>query len=121
MENYMALSHLCLPEDKLRLIYKIRKIIADNIECDAYLFGSYAKRMYKATSDIDIVCVVDDSYTLVECRRIKNMIEDSLYELDIFVEVDMKFYRESDFKLAMSTPLTFLDSIKQDLKELKLC
>ena len=73
-------------------------------EGDVYLFGSYAKRKIKASSDIDLLVLLEEELDKATIRKLKWKIEEAIEEaLQFQYEVDLKIYTKTHFERCKET------------------
>lgn len=82
-----------------------------------YLFGSIAKGNYNKNSDIDLLVLIEDDKSLKELREIRHFIEDSIDELNLNHNVDIKLYNKERYFNLASYP-SFEGGIMNDLIDL---
>lgn len=76
----------------------VNYILSTIPQCSVYLFGSYAKRKIKPTSDIDLLVLLDEPYSLKALRDLRIKIGNDYEELiDFAYEVDIKIYNKQHF------------------------
>ncbi len=82
--------------ERIKQTYNLIKEELPNSE--VYLFGSYAKRKIKATSDLDMLVLVDNGRDKKELKHLKWGIEEKLEMMNAFeYEVDLKVYTREHF------------------------
>ena len=81
-------------------IKKAYTLIKEQIpEGDIYLFGSYAKRKIKPTSDIDFLVLFKTPHDKNTLRQIKWKVEELIEEtLGYEYEIDLKLYTHEHFE-----------------------
>lgn len=93
MEKLDLAQHLI---NRVRQAYQVVKRQIPNGE--VYLFGSYAKRKVKPTSDLDLLVLLEDNLDKKIIRNLKWEIEEKIEETLAFeVEIDLKIYSRSHF------------------------
>lgn len=92
-------QELNLPERYKNRVKDIVKYLQEHIDHgEAYLFGSYAKRRIKETSDIDVLVLVDTSMNLEEMRVLRIYLNNTYEEeIEYTYEVDIKVYPRQYF------------------------
>ncbi|MBP3886692.1 MAG: nucleotidyltransferase domain-containing protein [Cellulosilyticum sp.] len=67
-------------------------------QCAVYLFGSYAKRKIKPSSDIDLLVLIDQALSLRDIRDLRIRLGNDYEEqIDFRYEVDFKIYNKERF------------------------
>ncbi len=83
--------------DRLEKIYTIIKEIVQDV--DIYVFGGYAKRKIKQSSDIDILVILNTEIEKNKIKQLKWCIEEKIEDLINFeYEVDLKVYSREHFE-----------------------
>ncbi|MGH4050366.1 MAG: nucleotidyltransferase domain-containing protein [Clostridium sp.] len=99
----------------LRLeIVKVKNAILTNLHgSKIFLFGSIAKGCYSKYSDIDLLVLIDSYKSKRELRQVRHEIEDSIEDLNISKEVDIKLYTTARYNEICIEP-SFEKSILED-------
>lgn len=101
-------------------IIAARDIIQKHLlNSEIYIFGSIAKGKYSKHSDIDILILIKEELSTKDLRKIKHFIEDSIEEIRIKREVDVKIYCKSRFLLLTDIP-SFEREIMKDLIDIRM-
>ena len=90
---------LRIREDLQKRVEEVVDYIMDEIpRCSVYLFGSYAKRKIKPSSDIDLLVLIDEALSLKAIRDLRIKIGNDYEEkIDFAYEVDIKIYNKEHF------------------------
>ncbi|GEQ20490.1 MAG: uncharacterized protein PWP67_330 [Clostridium butyricum] len=106
-------------DEKLRLeIGMLKNFISEILkESKIYLFGSIAKGNYNKNSDIDLLVLIEDDKSLKELREMRHFVEDSIEELNLNHNVDIKLYSKERYFSLASYP-SFEGGIMKDLIDL---
>ncbi|KHD16350.1 nucleotidyltransferase domain-containing protein [Clostridium butyricum] len=106
-------------DEKLRLeIGMLNNFISEILkESKIYLFGSIAKGNYNKNSDIDLLVLIEDDKSLKELREMRHFVEDSVEELNLNHNVDIKLYSKERYFSLASDP-SFEGGIMKDLIDL---
>lgn len=83
----------------------VEYVLANVPACTVYLFGSFAKRKIKPTSDIDLLVLVDQPLSLKEIRDLRIQLNNDYEEKIHFeYEVDIKVYYKLHFEEKLQKP-----------------
>ena len=88
------------------------------INSDILLFGSIAKGKYKNYSDIDILILINDDISISELRKLRHELEDSIDELKLNRDVDIKLYNKLRY-IELTKDVSFEQAIVNDLISLR--
>lgn len=96
---------LNLSQYYMERVEKVYHLIKTHIpEGDLYLFGSYAKRSIKPTSDIDILVLLNEELDKSTIRKLKWQLEELIEEAIGFeYEIDLKIYTYKHFEASKQT------------------
>lgn len=99
------------------LIYSCSSIIKNLMNCDLYVFGSYAKGCVKPTSDLDLLILVDESISFFKKTEYIGNLEDAIYAQLGIIDLDLKIINKKDFFTRSQVPYTFENIINQYMVE----
>lgn len=99
------MNFLNIPQIYIERIQHVYKIVKSELpESEIYLFGSYAKRKIKTTSDMDVLVLITDDLTKKELKEIKWHIEEIIEtSVNFEYEVDLKIYTKDHFNSSSAT------------------
>ncbi len=99
------MGEIVLPEQYMQRVRRVYQLIKQYIpEGELYLFGSYAKRKIKQSSDIDMLVLIDEELDKMVLRKLKWQVEEVIEEtLGFEYEVDLKLYTKSHFNKSKET------------------
>lgn len=99
------MSQLNLSPYYVERVQKAYQLIRQHIpHGEIYLFGSYAKRKIKPSSDIDILVLLDEELDKTSIRKLKWQVEEYIEEvLQFEYEVDLKIYTKKHFESSKET------------------
>ncbi|MEG1148045.1 MAG: nucleotidyltransferase domain-containing protein [Niameybacter sp.] len=105
-------------QERLRAVYDHFKVLELG-EYELYLFGSYAKEAVKATSDIDLLILLDKPLTPKEAKMLRmDLRGDYEEQIHYRYEVDVKVYSKTRF-LELASKLSFESEIAKYMISLK--
>lgn len=92
--NFLNVSEIYIDR-----IHKVYHLIKNKIpQAQIYLFGSYAKRKIKTSSDMDILVLMNTDCSKLELKQLKWDLEEQIEEETQFeYEVDLKIYTTEHF------------------------
>lgn len=95
----------CLDKNLRLDIIKVKNIMLSKLNNpQIFLFGSIAKGCYSKYSDIDILVLIDSNKSVKELRLLKHSLEDSIEDVDIYREVDIKLYDKNRYNKLCEEP-----------------
>lgn len=116
-----AKAYVCyeLDENLKAEIIKVRDLINFKLDkAHIYIFGSVAKGRYYQSSDIDVLVLINEEKTLKELRGLRHEIEDSICNLNLSKDIDLKIYTKERFCELIKVP-SFESAILKDLVEVR--
>lgn len=109
----------CLDENLKLDIIKVKNIILSKLNSpQIFLFGSIAKGCYSKYSDIDLLVLIHSNKTPKELRVLRHSLEDSIGDIHIQKEVDIKLYSIDRYN-ELCNEAGFEKSILQDLVDIR--
>ena len=86
------------PELQHRVEAVVAYVLQSVPMCTVYLFGSFAKRKIKPSSDIDLLVLIDQELSLREIRDLRIKLGNDYEEqINFAYEVDIKIYNKNHF------------------------
>lgn len=105
-------------QERLLAVYEHFKAL-DLGEYEVYLFGSYAKREIKSTSDIDLLILLERPLTPKEAKMLRMDLREGYEEkIHYTYEVDVKIYNKARF-YELASKLSFESEITKYMLPLK--
>ena len=105
LEKGVTMIKLNLAPQYLERVQRVYGLLREQLpHGEIYLFGSYAKRTIKPSSDLDILVLLDEDLDKNTIRKLKWHIEEGIEDsIGFEYEVDLKIYSKSHFLLSKQT------------------
>lgn len=98
------MNFLNIPQAYFERVTTIYELIKEDLpDSHIYLFGSYAKRKIKPTSDLDFLILIDEGLDKKALKKIKWSLEEKIEDsIQFSYEVDLKLYTQEHFEKSLS-------------------
>lgn len=99
------MEKLTLSKALLDRVERVYQLIKEELpESEVYLFGSYAKKKVKPSSDLDLLVLLDAELDKMTIKKMKWALEEKIEEtIGYEYEVDLKIYTNTHFEKCKQT------------------